>query len=84
MWVPNYNFVFYFNTETYDFHTANAKDTVIPETPYDNINSAGVINCVDKEQFMLNAEKILKANGILVIYDFEITDMMIQSIVRNL
>lgn len=68
-----------YDDETYDFYIAKAEDTEIPKTPYDIITAAGVINWVDREQFLSNAEKILKANGLIVIYDFWITDMMIQN-----
>ena len=60
----------------YTFAVSRAEENEIPEVPYDIITAAGVINWVDKDQFLSNAEKILKDNGLIVIYDFWITDRM--------
>lgn len=65
--------------DAYDFYVAKAEETEVPETPYDIITAAGVINWVDRERFLSNVEKILKTNGLIVIYDFWITDKMIHN-----
>jgi cyclopropane fatty-acyl-phospholipid synthase-like methyltransferase len=44
--------------------------------PYDIITAVGVVNWVDKDLFLDNAETILDTNGLIVVYDFWITDKM--------
>lgn len=65
--------------ESYDFYVAKAEETEIPDTPFDIITAAGVVNWVDRDQFLANVDKVLMANGIIVIYDFWITDKMIRN-----
>lgn len=55
---------------------SKAEENEIPTIPYDIITAAGVVNWVDKDLFLDNAEKILNNNGLLVVYDFWITDRM--------
>jgi len=68
-----------FRPEIVNFYVAKAEETEVPEIPYDIITAAGVINWVDRERFLSNVEKILKTNGLIVIYDFWITDKMIHN-----
>lgn len=65
--------------ELYNFYVAKAEETVLSETLFDIITAAGVVNWVDRELFLLNADKVLKKNGLIVVYDFWITDRMIQN-----
>ena len=65
-----------YSDSSYTFYVAKAEDSKIPKIPYDIITAAGVINWVDRDMFLNNAEKILKDNGLIVIYDFWITDQM--------
>ena len=60
----------------YSFYVSKAEENEIPIVPYDIITAAGVINWVDKDLFLNNAEKILDSNGLIVVYDFWITDRM--------
>lgn len=62
--------------DLYSFYVAKAEETSLPAMPYDIITAAGVINWVDKDAFLHNAESILKSGGLIVIYDFWITDIM--------
>lgn len=61
----------------YDFYAAAAEETRIPEELYDIVTAAGVINWVDKDKFLRNMRKIMADGGLLVIYDFGISDQMI-------
>lgn len=65
-----------YNGDSYSFYVAKAEETLMPDVPYDIITAAGVINWVDKDAFLHNAESILEPGGLIVIYDFWITDMM--------
>lgn len=60
----------------YYFYVAKAEETRIPKEKYDIITAAGVINWVDKDRFLANASQIMNSKGIMVIYDFWITDKM--------
>ncbi len=64
---------------SYTFSVSRAEETEMPAEPYDIITAAGVMNWVDRELFLKNAEQILAANGLIVVYDFWITDRMEQS-----
>lgn len=44
--------------------------------PYDMVTAAGVINWVDREQFLDTMNTVMAPGGLLVIYDFWITDRM--------
>ena len=59
-----------YEDESYSFYVAKAEETEVPEIPYDIITAAGVVNWVDREQFLSNANKVLKKDGLIVIYDF--------------
>lgn len=61
----------------YSFYVAKAEETKIPDEKYDIVTAAGCINWVDERAFMKNLEEILDRNGLLVIYDFAITDRML-------
>lgn len=68
-----------YNDKLFNFYVAKAEETKIPEERYDIITAAGVINWIDKNSFLNNTDKILGPNGIIVIYDFWITDSMIDN-----
>ena len=61
---------------TYTFYVSKAEENKIPLIPYDIITAAGVVNWIDKDLFLNNAEKILNRSGLIVVYDFWITDRM--------
>lgn len=65
-----------YRDSSYTFYVSKAEESVISRLPYDIITAAGVVNWVDKDLFLDNAEKILNKNGLIVIYDFWITDRM--------
>ena len=66
----------YGDDSAYSFYVAKAEETKIPDEKYDIVTAAGCINWVDERAFMKNVEEILDKNGLLVIYDFAITDRM--------
>jgi len=65
-----------YKDSSYTFYVSKAEENEIPKIPYDIITAAGVVNWVDKDLFLSNAEKILNNNGLIVVYDFWITDKM--------
>ena len=65
-----------YKDSSYIFYVSKAEENEIPKIPYDIITAAGVVNWVDKDLFLSNAEKILNNNGLIVVYDFWITDRM--------
>lgn len=65
-----------YTDKAYHFYVAKAEETIIPMEKYDIMTAAGVINWVDREKFLHNASQVMKENGLMVIYDFWITDGM--------
>lgn len=65
-----------YKDKTYHFYVAKAEETILPAKKYDIVTAAGVINWVDREKFLNNASQVIKENGIMIIYDFWITDCM--------
>ena len=65
-----------YKDSSYTFYVSKAEENKIPLMPYDIITAAGVVNWVNKDLFLKNAEKILSNNGLIVVYDFWITDRM--------
>ncbi|MCM1388277.1 MAG: methyltransferase domain-containing protein [Bacillus sp. (in: Bacteria)] len=65
-----------YHDKAYCFYVAKAEETILPEEKYDIMTAAGVINWVDREKFLHNAGQVIKENGLMVIYDFWITDGM--------
>ena len=66
----------YGEDQAYTFYVAKAEETIVPDTGYDIVTAAGCINWVDEEKFMANMDEALEDNGLIVIYDFAITDRM--------
>ena len=66
----------YGDDPSYDFYVAKAEETKVTEEEYDIVTAAGCINWVDEKRFMTNVGEILCENGLLVIYDFGISDKM--------
>lgn len=66
-----------YTDESYKFYVSKAEEARAIGELYDIITAAGVINWVDASKFLLNAKNILNENGLIVIYDFGITDKMI-------
>lgn len=60
----------------YTFFVSKAEDVPKPDNLYDIVTAAGVINWVDEEAFLKNLRQIMRKEGILVIYDFWISDRM--------
>lgn len=71
-------------SDTYDaseftFYAAKAEESLLPKMPYDIVTAAGVINWVDKDAFLKNMSLVMGKNAILIIYDFWISDKMLQN-----
>jgi ubiquinone/menaquinone biosynthesis C-methylase UbiE len=67
----------YGTDHSYSFYVAKAEETRIPNEKYDIVTAAGCINWVDEKKFMNNMAEVLDDNGLIVIYDFGITDRMV-------
>ena len=48
----------------------------MPENQYDIVTAAGVINWVERDKFLKNMNQVMEPAGLLIIYDFWITDQM--------
>ncbi|MBD5159034.1 MAG: methyltransferase domain-containing protein [Ruminococcus sp.] len=68
-----------YDTSEFTFYTAKAEETLLPEIPYDIVTAAGVINWVDKDKFLDNMKLIMAIKSLLVIYDFWISDKMVDN-----
>ena len=66
-----------YNTSGFTFYTAKAEETEIPQTPYDIVTAAGVIDWVDRDKFLENMKFVMATNAPLIIYDFWISDKML-------
>lgn len=62
----------------FEFYTSKAEDVNIPEEKYDIVSAAGMVNWVDRNRFMTKMSEIIEDNGYLLIYDFWISDTMMQ------
>ena len=64
----------------YDFYVASAEETQHPEKYYDIVTAAGMVNWVEKDSFLDRMHEVMTADGLLVVYDFWITDQMIENV----
>lgn len=62
---------------SFSFYKAKAEETRVPDERYDIVTAAGCINWVDEKKFFANIADVLTDDGLLVIYDFGITDRMV-------
>lgn len=60
----------------YDFFQSSGEEIKASDNTFDIVTVAGVINWVEEEKFLSNLARIMKNNGVLIIYDFWITDEM--------
>lgn len=60
----------------YSFYCSCAENTEIFQEPYDIVTAAGVINWVDKKTFLEAMHRVMVPDGLLLIYDFELSDLM--------
>jgi ubiquinone/menaquinone biosynthesis C-methylase UbiE len=66
----------YGQDSAYSFYAAKAEETAVPAEKYEIVTAAGCINWVDEKRFMENMKEVVADNGMIVIYDFGITDRM--------
>lgn len=65
--------------EGFDFFACKAEEIPEPDRKYDIVTVAGAIQWIEQKAFLKNLGKIISSAGVLMIYDFEITDRMIES-----
>ena len=68
-----------YTDKDYYFYVSKAEQTIIPQIKYDVVTAAGVINWVDKGLFLENMNNVMAEKGMLVIYDFWITNKMCEN-----
>lgn len=68
-----------YNEDSMSFYVAKAEETKIPIEKYDIVTAAGVVNWVDRLAFLNNMKDVMTDDGRLIIYDFWITNSMLQS-----
>lgn len=67
-----------YKDSAFSFYAAPAEETVKASEQYDIVTAAGVINWVDRERFLNNLQEVMAHGGLLIIYDFWITDKMVE------
>lgn len=68
-----------YNEHDYEFYTASAEETRNHEKKYDIVTAAGMVNWVEKDSFLNRMHEVMTADGLLIVYDFWITDQMIEN-----
>ena len=63
----------------FTFYTAKAEETEMPQTSYDIVTAAGVVDWVDRDRFLENMRLVMSPNAPLIIYDFWISDKMVEN-----
>lgn len=63
--------------DKYSFFEVKAEETPMLSEKYDIVTAAGCINWVDRELFLKNMKDVVCHGGIILIYDFGITDEMV-------
>lgn len=61
---------------SYTFLKSSAEEIKAPAHSFDVATAAGVVNWVDEKRFLLNLRPLMQDKGILIVYDFWITDKM--------
>ena len=61
----------------FTFYAAKAEETGTPQTPYDIVTAAGVVDWVDRDKFLENMRLVMAENAPLILYDFWISDRML-------
>ncbi len=62
--------------ESYSFVCAGAEEIEAPPDTYDIVTAAGVTGWVDEKRFLPCMERVMKKDGLLLIYDFWISGKM--------
>ena len=69
----------YAGDSAYTFYAAKAEETITPAEKYDIVTAAGCINWIDEKRFLAKMAEVMQKGGLLLIYDFGITDQMIDT-----
>ena len=64
------------NSQEYDFFVSSAEEIPPAKEKYDIVTAAGVIQWINRENFLRNLRKIIRERGNVLIYDFCISDRM--------
>lgn len=65
-----------YRDDSYTFLQSSAEDIKATAQSFDVVTAAGVVNWVDEKRFLANLRPLMRENGLLIIYDFWITDKM--------
>lgn len=66
----------YTAAEGYSFYVSGAEEVTTPSEKYDIVTAAGMVNWVDEKRFLEAMKRVTSGEGLVVIYDFGITDKM--------
>ena len=64
------------DSQEYDFFVSSAEEIPPAKEKYDIVTAAGVIQWINRENFLRNLRKIISKRGYILIYDFCISDRM--------
>lgn len=67
----------YTESEGYSFYVTGAEEVDAPAEKYDIVTAAGMVNWVDEKKFLEAMKRVTSDEGLIVIYDFGITDKMV-------
>lgn len=68
----------------YAFRKGSGEAIPFPDVSVDIISGAGMINWTDRNAFLISAGRVLEKRGILFLYDFWISDRMVENDVYSL
>lgn len=68
-----------YTEQGYAFQKGSGEEIPFPDASADIISGAGMINWTDKNAFLKSAGRVLKKGGVLLLYDFWITDRMAEN-----
>ena len=64
------------DSQEYDFFVSSAEEIPPAKEKYDIVTAAGVIQWINRENFLRNLREIIREQGYVLIYDFCISDRM--------
>lgn len=63
----------------FDYIVSKAEDIPTKDPKFDIVTAAGVIQWIDREKFLNKMNQVMQENGYLIIYDFCISDQMVDN-----
>ena len=66
----------FYKDDSYTFFVSSAEDIKAPAQSFDVATAAGVVNWVDEKEFLPGLRRLMRNQGLFIVYDFWITDKM--------